>query len=141
VDVNEVAGALHLSLGMLVRRLRQVRVPGQLTLPEMSALTRLDRGGPTTAGALAKTEQISPQSMGTTLAALERRGLVERRADPADGRRVVLSVTGAGRQVLRDKRDARAQQLAQALSSGFTDRELRLLRDAAPLIERLAQSL
>jgi DNA-binding MarR family transcriptional regulator len=140
-DVEEIAGALHMSLGLLVRRLRRVQVPGGATLPETSALARLDRGGPATASALAKAEQISPQSMGATLAALERRGLIDRRPDPADGRRVVLSVSAAGRQVLRDKHSFRAGQLAQALSSGFTPAEVEQLRVAVPLIERLAQGL
>jgi DNA-binding MarR family transcriptional regulator len=140
-DIEEIAAALHMSLGMLVRRLRQLRVPGALSLPETSALARLDRGGPTTASALAKAEQISPQSMGTTLAALEARGLVERRADPDDRRRVVLSVSEAGRQVLRDKRSVRTQQLARALAGGFTPREQQRLKVAAPLIERLAQAI
>jgi DNA-binding MarR family transcriptional regulator len=140
-DVNDIAGALRVSIGLLLRRLRQTQAEGELTLPESSALARLDRGGPATASALAKLEQISPQSMGATLGALEARGLVERRPDPADGRRVVLSVTGAGRDVLRDKRNARTQRLAKALSSGFTPGELRLLMAAAPLLERLAQSI
>jgi DNA-binding MarR family transcriptional regulator len=140
-DVNDIAGALRVSIGLLLRRLRQTQAEGELTLPESSALARLDRGGPATASALAKLEQISPQSMGATLGALEARGLVERRPDPADGRRVVLSVTGAGRDLLRDKRNARTQRLAKALSSGFTPGELRLLMAAAPLLERLAQSI
>ena len=140
-NVGQVAAALRVSIGLLLRRLRQVRVEGELTLPESSALVRLDRGGPTTPGELAKLEQISPQSMGATLAALEARGLVERRPDPRDGRRVVLSVTEAGRDVLLDKRNARARQLAQALSAGFTPAELRQLMAAAPLLERLAQSI
>ncbi|GAB2846683.1 MarR family transcriptional regulator [Actinoallomurus bryophytorum] len=140
-EVNEVAAALLVSMGLLRRRLRQVPVEGELTLPETSALSRLDRGGPTTASMLARIEQISPQSMGATLAALEARGLVGRRPDPEDGRRVVLSVTEAGREVLRNKRTARIEQLAQALSGGFTPSELEGLMVAAPLIERLAQSL
>ena len=140
-DVREVAAALRMSIGLLLRRLRQVRPEGELTLPETSALARLDRGGPATASALARLEQISPQSMGATLGALEVRGLVERRPDPEDGRRVVLSVTEAGRQMLRDKRNARTEQLAQALAAGFTRAELDQLMAAAPLIERLAQSI
>jgi DNA-binding MarR family transcriptional regulator len=140
-DVGQVAAALRVSIGLLLRRLRQVRVEGELTLPESSALVRLDRGGPTTPSELAKLEQISPQSMGATLAALEARGLVERRPDPQDGRRAVLSATEAGRAVLLDKRNARAEQLAQALSAGFTPAELRQLMAAAPLLERLAQSI
>jgi DNA-binding MarR family transcriptional regulator len=140
-DVGQVAAALRVSIGLLLRRLRQVQVKGELSLPESSALVRLDRGGPTTPGELAKLEQISPQSMGATLAALEARGLVERRPDPRDGRRVVLSATEAGRAVLLDRRNERTGQLAQALSAGFTPAELSQLMAAAPLLERLAQSI
>jgi DNA-binding MarR family transcriptional regulator len=140
-DVGQVAAALRVSIGLLLRRLRQVQVEGELSLPESSALVRLDRGGPTTPGELAKLEQISPQSMGATLAALEARGLVERREDPRDGRRVVLSATEAGRAVLADRRNERTRQLAQALSAGFTPAELSQLMAAAPLLERLAQSI
>ena len=139
--MHDIAAALRVSVGMLLRRLRQVRPDDELTLPESSALARLDRTGPATPGALAKVEQISPQSMGATLAALEARGLIERRPDPADGRRVVLSVTEAGLELLRNKRGARTEQLAQALSAGFTAAELRQLAAAAPLLERLAQSI
>jgi DNA-binding MarR family transcriptional regulator len=140
-DVPEVASALRVSIGLLLRRLRQVQADGELTLPESSALTRLDRGGPATSSALARLEQISPQSMGATLSALEARGLVERRPDPGDGRRVVISLSEAGLQALRDKRNARIEQLARALSSGFTRSELQQLMAAAPLLERLAQSI
>src|SRR6516165_7027835 len=98
-DAHEVAAALRVSIGLLRRRLRQVQPEGELTLPETSALARLDRGGPATPGVLAKLEQISPQSVGATLGALEARGRVERCPDPSDGRRAVMSLTEAGRQV------------------------------------------
>ena len=140
-DVGDVAVALRDSIGLLLRRMRQQRPDGALTLPEGAAMTRLNRAGPTTSSALAKLEQISPQSMGATLAGLEARGLVARRPDPDDGRRVVLSLTDAGQQVLRDKRDARTRQLAEALSARFTPDEVRLLAGAVPLLERLAQSI
>ena len=70
-DVRQVAAAVRLSVGLLIRRLRQTPVEGGLALPESSALARLERGGPATASELAKLEQISPQSMGATLAALD----------------------------------------------------------------------
>jgi DNA-binding MarR family transcriptional regulator len=140
-DVTDVAAALRVSVGLLRRRLRQVQPAGELSLPESSALARLERIGPATSSALARLEQISPQSMGATLAALEARGLVERRADPSDGRRVVMSLTDAGAQALRSKRDARTEQLARALSAEFTRAELDQLMAAAPLLERLAHSI
>jgi DNA-binding MarR family transcriptional regulator len=140
-DAHDVARALHLSIGLFVRRLRQVQAEGELTLPESSALARLDRGGPTTATALARLEQISPQSMGATLGALEARGLVERRPDPEDGRQAIMSLTEAGLQTLRTRRNARTELLAQVLSTGFTPSELKQLMAVAPLLERLAQSI
>ena len=141
LDVNDVAAALRESIGLLLRRLRQLPAEGELTLPESAALTRLHRVGPATSSALAKLEQISPQSMGATLAALEARGLVERHPDPDDGRRVVLSITGAGRRLVHDKRNARTERLAKALAAGFSPAEIGQLMAAAPLLERLAQSI
>jgi DNA-binding MarR family transcriptional regulator len=141
IRIEDVAAALHVSIGLLRRQLGQRPVEGELTTPETAALARIDRGGPTTASALAKLEQISPQSMGATLGGLEGRGLVERNPDSQDGRRVVLSITEAGIEALRLRRNARAEQLAQALSGGFTRSELKHLMAAAPLIERLAQNL
>jgi DNA-binding MarR family transcriptional regulator len=140
-EVEKVAGALQMAVGLLRRQLRQRQPEGELTFPETAALARLDRGGPTTSAALARLEQISPQSMGATLAGLEARGLVERHPDPGDRRQVVLSVTAAGLEVLSQRRGERTEQLAHALSTGFTRSELKVLMAAAPLIERLAQSL
>lgn len=139
--MEQLAGMLRVSIGLLMRRLRQTQADGELTLPETSALARLDRGGPTTASALARAEQISPQSMGATLGGLEDRGLLARSPDPEDGRRAVLFLTEAGRQALQSRRDARGELLAQALSTGFTPSELKQLMAAAPLLERLAESI
>src|SRR5882724_2587700 len=141
LDVEKVAGALQVSIGLLRRRARQLQADGELTLPETSALARLDRGGPMTATALAKLEQISPQSMGATLGALEERGLIERRPDPGDGRRAVVTITKTGLQLLQNRRSDRTRLFADALSTGFTRAELKQLMAAAPLIERLAQTL
>lgn len=138
-DVDEVARAVYSSVGLFLRRFRQVPPGGGLPLPERSALSRLDRHGPSTAADLARLEQITPQAMATTLRSLEQRRLVERRPDPADGRRIILSITPAGLELLRHKRDARARQLAKALGDEFTPAELATLLAAAPLIERLAE--
>ncbi len=136
-----VATALRLSVSLLVRRMRQAQANDDLTLPEISALSRLDRGGPTTPSALARLEQITPQSMGATLYGLETRGLVERRGDPADGRRAVMSLTTAGLQMLRHRRNVQTERLAHVMTESFTPTELEQLLCAALLIERLAHGL
>jgi DNA-binding MarR family transcriptional regulator len=79
--------------------------------------------------------------MGATVAALEDRGLIVRDRDPEDGRRIVLSITEAGRQRVHDKRDARTGQIAAALGDGFSGGELTQLIAVVPLLERLAEKL
>src|SRR5580693_1671998 len=139
-DAHEVAAALRVAIGMLYRRLRQ-STPNELTLAESSTLSRLERGGPASSSELARYDRISPQSMGVTVAALEDRGLIERDRDPEDGRRIVLSITEAGRQLIHDKRGARTGQIAAALGDGFSGGELTQLKAVVPLLERLAEKL
>ncbi|MFI0937314.1 MarR family winged helix-turn-helix transcriptional regulator [Streptomyces sp. NPDC021020] len=141
LDTGEIATALLAGVGALLRRVRQVRVEGELTMPERTALSQLDRTGPTTSSELARQEQITAQAMGATLGGLQARGLVERGTDPQDGRRVLLALTDAGRQALADKRSARTEQVARALADGFTPQEREQLAAAAPLLDRLAQRI
>jgi DNA-binding MarR family transcriptional regulator len=138
-DAERVAADLRACLGPLVRRLRQVKPEGELTLSQTSALARLDRGGPATASRLAEDEGIRPQSMCTIIAALQERGLVSRDADPDDGRKVVVSLTESGRQGLHGARQERVRRLAQAVSEQLTPEEQQQLAAAIPLLERITR--
>ncbi|MYW64056.1 MarR family transcriptional regulator [Streptomyces sp. SID8379] len=141
-DPDAVAAALLAGVSTLVRRTLQLPVDSGLTMPQRTALSQLERLGPTTSSALAREVQITAQAMGATLGVLRDRGFVERTPDPDDGRRMVLTVTEDGRQALRDKRNARAELIAGVLSSdAFTPAELERLAAAAPLIERLARRI
>jgi len=98
----------------------------------------MGKGSATTAD-LARWEEISPQAMGTTIAALERRGLVGRAPDPTDGRRSILTITAEGVALVRATRGELTDRLTAALDEHFTTDEMELIRAAAPLIERLAE--
>ncbi|HJP77257.1 MAG TPA: MarR family transcriptional regulator [Pseudonocardiaceae bacterium] len=138
--VDDLAAELFDGISLVLRRIQQLQAPGALTLPERAALARLGRG-PATSAELARAEQITPQAMGNTLSGLESRGFVQRSGDPHDGRRIIMSLSDAGRDVLRHKRDTRTKQVAAALDAGFTAEELDTLRAAAPLLGRLAEHL
>ncbi|OBH29030.1 MarR family transcriptional regulator [Mycobacterium sp. E342] len=140
-DVDKLAAVLYRGISLIVRRLKQLQAPDELTLPQHTALARLDRGGPSSSAKLARAEQITPQAMGVTLAALQARGLVQSQPDPHDGRQLVMSLTPSGHDVLRHDRDARARQFRRVLSEKFSAAELRTLSRAAPLIERLGAEL
>ncbi|MEV7042966.1 MarR family transcriptional regulator [Amycolatopsis sp. NPDC051061] len=140
-ELLQVSTDLRVALGRLIRRLRQGYVVGELTLPERSVLSRLDREGPATPGCLADLERVKPQAMGVTLAGLVDRGLVERRKDDSDGRKVLMSVTETGVKLLTDRRSRTTEKMATALAEKFTVAEQRELMAAVPLIERLADEL
>ena len=78
-------------------------------------MARLDRGGPATTADLARAEGMKPQSMGTTIAALEEMGMVERKPHPTDGRQVNLELTAKGTAVRNRAKDAKRTWLAQAI--------------------------
>ena len=137
---EDVAREIRGTLAMLYRRIRQTKKIGELTLPESSALSRLQHNGPTTAATLAKLEQISPQSIGVTVAALEAKGLIQRSADPGDGRRVILSLTSAGDATVEARRSARDQQFTRALSALSAEERAQLLQ-VMPVLERLTNEL
>jgi DNA-binding MarR family transcriptional regulator len=137
---DQVAAEIRGTLAVLYRRILQTKQIGDLTLSESSVLSRLQRGGPTTGATLAKLEQISPQSIGATVTSLEAKGLIRRSADPADGRRVILSLTSAGNATVKARRSARDQHFTRALSALSAEERAQLVQ-VIPLLERLAEEL
>lgn len=140
-EAARTAAELRVLTGRLARRLRARGVAGDLTMPESLVLARLERGGPATPGALAKAEGVQPQSMGATLAGLAGRGLVSRSHDPDDRRRVVMSITEAGRQLVYGARRDREGVLSRAITEALTPAELEQLTAALPLLDKLASAL
>jgi DNA-binding MarR family transcriptional regulator len=63
-------------------------------------LAALDQWGPSSQADLSRDTGIDRSDVTGALNELERRGLVERRADPAHGRRNLVTVTGAGGRAL-----------------------------------------
>src|SRR5262249_39904018 len=110
----------------------------ELSLTEAAVLGRLDREGPATIANLARAESMKPQSMGATIAALEERGLVERKPHPTDGRQVNIELTDKGAAVRKSIGDAKRTWLAQAISR-LDEAERETLFKAGEIIRRLAE--
>ena len=136
VDSGPLASELRVVLGHLIRRLRTQH---QFSLSQGSVLGRLDREGPQSTSKLAAAERVRPQSMGQTVAELEAQGLIERHADPSDGRSSLIELTEAGRVELREDRGRREGWLAEALEQGFDNEEREVLDRAVGLLARLGE--
>jgi DNA-binding MarR family transcriptional regulator len=81
-------------------RLDELLKPSGITVPQYTALTVLDRRSGLTTAELARSSFVTPQAMGDLVTALERRGLVERRADPGNRRRLLIGLTETGQDLL-----------------------------------------
>jgi DNA-binding MarR family transcriptional regulator len=90
-------------------RLDDIVRPGGLTALQYTALTVLERNENMTSAKLARNSFVTAQSMADMVAILESRGLIERRRDLSDRRRLLVGLTPAGRALLDDYRDAVAE--------------------------------
>ncbi|REF96934.1 DNA-binding MarR family transcriptional regulator [Asanoa ferruginea] len=133
------ARELRVVVGRLRRRLRALPGSGALTPSQTSLLTRLGKEGPASASVLAAAEGVRPQSVATLLAALDERGLIDRRPDPVDGRRQVISLSAAGRQMFESDSRAREEWLARSFEDRFTEAERQTVVAALALLDRLAE--
>jgi DNA-binding MarR family transcriptional regulator len=104
-----------------------------------AVLGRLDRDGPLTTVELASAERVRPQSMGQTVAELESQGLISRKPDEFDRRRMLLELTGAGRTTLTEDRKRREGWLAEAIERDFSAAEQDVLARSVRLLERLTE--
>ncbi len=130
---------LRIAIMRLARRMRLERVEGDITDGKLSVLFHLAKDGPQTIGALSEAERISPPSMTRTITALVDVGLVTRNAAPDDGRKVLIDLSDAGREIVTETKRRRVAWFARQMEL-LDDHELAALDAAAPIIRKLADS-
>ena len=139
-EVGEVGDdELRVIVQKLSRRIRNNRAGGDTSDSQLGVLFHLETHGEQTPGRLAELEHVTPPSINRTLNGLEAAGLVRRLPSPDDARKVFVSLTPAGLDLLRETRRLRTQWFSERLSE-LTPDERRILAAAAPLLRRLAES-
>jgi DNA-binding MarR family transcriptional regulator len=139
VSASAIQAATHLRIvvGRIRRRLREAYDPEELSVSQISVLTRLEKHGPASISELAAAERVRQQSLGAIVSVLAERGLVERGSDPNDGRRTVVSLSPTGRASVGDKRASGEEWLARLLQDRLTETERRQLISAMELLDRI----
>jgi DNA-binding MarR family transcriptional regulator len=89
--------------------------------------------GPRRTTALAEAVHSDTSTVSRQVGALVRHGLVERQADPADGRACLLAATPRGAECFEAHRRARTAEMMQVLAN-WSNQDL---RDGAELLDRL----
>ncbi len=129
--------------GFLIRRLHQIHVAlfmeecadENITPVQYSILSALDHMGTAEQIALSRAVGLDTTNVADVLARLERQRLVRRRVSQQDKRMKVVSLTDAGRALLKriDGRAARAHE--RTLAPLKPKERERFLRDLAQLVE------
>jgi DNA-binding MarR family transcriptional regulator len=135
---NDLAVEVVAGLERLIRLFRWLSSSGELSLTAVATLTTLERSGPCRLTWLAASEGVTQPGMTQLVSRLQDAGLVERAADPADGRAVQVRITALGLSTLAARRDARAQRLAGMLTE-LTPADRAALAAALPAIEALSR--
>jgi DNA-binding MarR family transcriptional regulator len=130
----EVAAGLERLLSLV----RWLSPPG-LSMTAAGTLATLDRSGPCRLTALAGSEGVTQPAMTQLVGRLAEAGLVQRGADPADGRVVHVRITDEGRQTVARRRAVRAERLSGLLLS-LSQQDQKALAAALPAMNALASA-
>ena len=133
-----LAEDLRISIARLSRRLR-AQGGSSLSATQHAALAAVDRRRSMTPGELAEHEKVQPPSMTRVIAVLEEQRLMVRSPHPTDGRQVVLQITDKGKSLLKEERRRKEAWLARRLQE-LTNEERAILRQAAPILEKLSKA-
>jgi DNA-binding MarR family transcriptional regulator len=138
--LTDAAAKLRMAIVRTARRLRQeaaVEATG-LTPTSTAALASIGRHGPLTPSELARIERVKRPTMTRTLGCLEREGMIERTADPDDGRSSLVSLNAAGRERLRALRGRKNAYLACRMRD-LSAAEVETLERAAEILDRMRE--
>jgi DNA-binding MarR family transcriptional regulator len=123
----------------LARRLRMQRPDRSIGPAQTSILSRLLSYGPLAATALAEIETLPAPSVARLVASLERRQLVTRERDLLDRRKLIITITEIGKQVILEDRKMRNNSLALGFEA-LTEKERKQLLACTDLLERVRQA-
>lgn len=134
-----LAAGVTTALERLIGLFRSLSPPDGLSLTAAATLATLERSGPCRLTALAVNEGVTQPAMTQLVDRLQGMSLLDRTADPADGRVVQVSITGEGRAWLARRRAVRAGRVAELLVR-LSPGEQALLTAALPAMEALANA-
>ena len=134
-----LAAAVAAGLERLIGLFRSLSPASGLSLTSAATLATLERSGSSRLTWLAVREGVTQPAMTQLIARLEDAGLVDRAADPADGRVVQVRITEEGRAMLARRRAVRAERLAEILAR-LSPQEQAALGAALPAMDALANA-
>ncbi|MBC6108961.1 MarR family winged helix-turn-helix transcriptional regulator [Pedobacter fastidiosus] len=137
LDSQQLASALRPVLTRLVRKMRKLSpINTVLSQTERSVLVLLESQKYLSAE-LAVIEKITPQSMGQVLNHLDALNLIEKSISESDKRKIYISISSTGLEMIKQVRHEREEWLAMAIDHACTDQDKKALNNAIVALAKL----
>jgi DNA-binding MarR family transcriptional regulator len=135
---SELATSLRTTIHRLVRLLRrETRNDAQLSLTERATLGLLYPDNRLPPSDIARIEKVTTQSMSQVISHLAELDYIARTPSDDDKRKVLLSLTPAGRSYVEQLRKDKQEWLAGAINRRTTAREKATIAEALKIIDKL----
>jgi len=135
---NLIASELRPVLARLNRKLRKLSPSNTaLSQTERSVLVLLEQQDYLLSAELAVLEKITPQSMGALLNHLAELNLISKTASENDKRKIHISLSAEGKEMLEQVRHERDEWLSKAIAEVCTEQEQLILKEAIGPLTKL----
>jgi DNA-binding MarR family transcriptional regulator len=137
-DDNEIAANLRVVISRLVKILRsEIQNDELLSLTERSTLALVYQSTEILPSELAAKEKVTSQSMSQIINKLLEHGYIKKTPSKKDKRKVIITITAAGKKSIEKKRQEKQEWLAQSIFEKTTQKEKEILVKAIKVLTKL----
>jgi DNA-binding MarR family transcriptional regulator len=138
VNNNEIAANLRVVISRLAKILRnETKNDELLSLTERSTLALVYQNSEMLPSELAAIEKVTNQSMSQVINKLLEHGYIKKTSSKTDKRKVIITITQAGKKFVEKKRQEKQEWLAQAIFEKISRKEKEILASAIKVLTKL----
>jgi len=135
---NEMAADLRVVISRLVKIIRtEVKSDELLSLTERSTLGLVYQHSEMLPSELAAREKVTNQSMSQIINKLSGNGYLKKTPSKKDKRKVIVTITVAGKKIVEQKRSASQEWLAKSIFEKTNQKEKETLANAIKILAKL----
>jgi DNA-binding MarR family transcriptional regulator len=135
---SELASSLRDIVSRMHKRLRrEVKSVDNLSLTEVTTLSYLYTNGSMFPSELAEVTMVKAQSMSQIITHLEELGIITKTPSDTDKRKVAISLTDFGKQMVEQTRYERDEWMDDAIEKNLSATEKKTLLEAVALMNKL----
>jgi DNA-binding MarR family transcriptional regulator len=133
-SLRSIVSAMHKSLR------RQMSSVNSYSMTEIETIAHLARSSPLLPTELAALTKVKTQSMSQILKEMEEHHIIKRTPSKEDKRKVYISLTTLGKQIVEKAKYDKDEWLKKAIENSLTDKERDLLTKTLPVLSKINET-